>query len=66
MIRWIMRGTHNGPFMGIPATGKPVTVAGIDVFRIANGQIVELWQHLDHLGMLQQLGVIPTPEQPGS
>jgi predicted ester cyclase len=66
MIRWIMRGTHNGPLMGIAATGKPVTVAGIDVFRIAGGQIVELWQHLDQLGMLQQLGVIPTPEQLGS
>ncbi len=66
MIRWIMRGTHNGPLMGIPATGKPVTVAGIDVFRIAGGQIVELWQHFDQLGMLQQLGVIPTPEQSGS
>ena len=66
MIRWIMRGTHNGPLMGIPATGKAVTVAGIDVFRIAGGQIVELWQHFDQLGMLQQLGVIPAPEQPGS
>jgi steroid delta-isomerase-like uncharacterized protein len=66
MIRWIMRGTHNGPLMGIPATGKPVTVAGIDVFRIADGQIVELWQNFDQLGMLQQIGVIPTPEQYGS
>jgi steroid delta-isomerase-like uncharacterized protein len=66
MIRWIMRGTHNGPIMGIPATGKSVTVAGIDVFRIAGGQIVELWQHWDQLGMLQQLGVIPAPEQPSS
>jgi steroid delta-isomerase-like uncharacterized protein len=62
MIRWIMRGTHDGPLMGIPATGKPVTVGGIDVFRIASGQIVELWQNFDHLGMLRQLGVIPTFE----
>jgi predicted ester cyclase len=61
-----MRGTHNGPLMGIPATGKPVTVGGIDVFRIAGGQIVELWQHFDQVGMLQQLGVIPTPEHQGS
>ncbi|HEX2243776.1 MAG TPA: ester cyclase [Gammaproteobacteria bacterium] len=66
MIRWIMRGTHNGPLMGIPATGKPVTVVGIDVFRVAGGQIVELWQNFDQLGMLQQLGVIPTLEQQGS
>jgi steroid delta-isomerase-like uncharacterized protein len=61
MIRWIMRGTHNGPLMSIPATGKPVTVAGIDVFRIAGGKIVELWQYWDQLGMQQQLGVIPLP-----
>ena len=66
MIRWTMRGTHNGPFMGTPPTGKSVTVTGIDVFRIAGGQIVELWQNFDQLGMLQQLGVIPTPEQQGS
>ena len=66
MIRWTMRGTHNGPLMGTPPTGKSVTVTGVDIFRIAGGQIVELWQHFDQLGMLQQLGVIPTPEQPGS
>ena len=66
MIRWIMRGTHTGPLMDIPATDKPVTVAGVDIFRIAGGQIVELWQHWDQLGMLQQLGVITTPEQQSS
>jgi steroid delta-isomerase-like uncharacterized protein len=66
MIRWTMRGTHNGPLMGTPPTGKSVTVTGVDIFRIAGGQIVELWQHWDQLGMLQQLGVIPAPEQQGS
>jgi steroid delta-isomerase-like uncharacterized protein len=40
MIRWTMYATHNGPLMDIPATGKRVTVTGIDVFRIAGGQIV--------------------------
>ncbi len=40
MIRWTMHATHNGPLMDIPATGKRVTVTGIDVFRIAGGQIV--------------------------
>jgi steroid delta-isomerase-like uncharacterized protein len=66
MIRWIMRGTHNGPLMDIPATGKLVTVTGTDIFRMAGGKIVELWQHWDQLGLLQQLGVIPTPGQQGS
>ena len=57
--RWTFRGTHTGEFLGIPATGKTVTVTGIDIFRIANGRLAELWQSWDQLGMLQQLGAIP-------
>lgn len=58
--RWTGTGTHAGPLMGIPATGKHVTVSGIDICRIADERIVEYWQELDTLSMLQQLGVIPT------
>jgi steroid delta-isomerase-like uncharacterized protein len=64
--RWTFRGTHQGEFMGIPATNKQVTTTGIDLLRIANGKIVEVWQNSDQLGMLQQLGAIPTPGQPGA
>lgn len=46
--------------MGIQPTGKPVTVSGFDYFRIAGGKIVEMWQEVDQLGMMQQLGVIPS------
>jgi steroid delta-isomerase-like uncharacterized protein len=53
-------GTHLGEFQGIPPTGKRFTIGGINVSRIANGRIVEDWTILDQLGMLQQLGVIPT------
>ena len=56
---WTAHSTHRGEFMGIPATGKRITVKGIEVFRIADGKIVELWASMDNLGMLQQLGVIP-------
>lgn len=57
--RWTGTGTHLGMLMGIPATGKVVTVTGIDICRIADGRIVEYWQELDTLSLLQQLGVIP-------
>jgi steroid delta-isomerase-like uncharacterized protein len=61
--RWTATGTHNGELMGIPATGKQVTVTGIDISRYSGGKIVEHWGELDQMGMMQQLGVIPEPEQ---
>ena len=56
---WTTNCTHKGEFMGIPATGKQITVKGIEVFRIADEKIVEIWASMDNLSMLQQLGVIP-------
>lgn len=55
-ITW--RGTHTGEFMGRAATGKQVTVRTADLFRIANGQLVEHWDVVENLDMLQQIGVI--------
>jgi steroid delta-isomerase-like uncharacterized protein len=52
-------GTHKGPFMGVPATGKSVTVKYIDIWRIDNGKAVENWVQMDFLGLMQQLGVVP-------
>lgn len=63
VIRWTALATHTGEFVGIPPTGKPATVTGIDVFRIEGGKLAELWQEWDQLGMLRQLGVIPIPGQ---
>ncbi len=57
--RSTFHGTHQGEFMGIPPTGKPVTVTGIGIDRIVGGKFVEGWLNFDALGMLQQLGVIP-------
>ena len=62
VTRWTARGTHKGELLGIPATGKSSTVTGIGVDRIVNGKIVESWGIFDQFGMMQQLGVIPTPE----
>lgn len=63
VVRYTIRGTHKGDLMGIPPTGKPVTLAGIEILRVAGGKIVEHWESLDELGMMRQLGVIPAPGQ---
>lgn len=63
VTRWTATGTHNGVFQGIPPTGARAATSGIDIDRIANGKVVECWMQLDELGLLQQLGVIPAPEQ---
>jgi steroid delta-isomerase-like uncharacterized protein len=57
--RWTGRGTQEGELMGIPPTGKKVTVAGITISRVKNGKVAEEWTNWDTLGMLQQLGVVP-------
>ena len=58
--RW--SGTHQGELFGIPATGKKVSWPITTTFRIADGKICELWVNWDQWGLMQQLGVIPTPE----
>jgi steroid delta-isomerase-like uncharacterized protein len=66
VARITYRGTHTGDLMGIPPTGKQVTVSAMTIDQIANGKIVETWRLFDQLGMMQQLGVIPAPEQAGA
>lgn len=58
-VRLTFRGTHGGEFMGIPPTGKTLTIAAIAIDRVSDGKITEHWVVRDDLGMLQQLGVIP-------
>ena len=62
VTRWTVKGTHGGDLMGIAPTGKELTVAGIFIDRISDGQIQESWASWDALGMLQQVGAVPTPE----
>jgi steroid delta-isomerase-like uncharacterized protein len=56
---WTMRGTHQGMFMGNPATGKQMQVQGIIFARFAEEMIVEYRMLIDQFGLLQQLGIIP-------
>jgi steroid delta-isomerase-like uncharacterized protein len=60
VTRWTATGTHKGELMGIPPTGKQVKVSGITIDRLEGGKIVEEWASFDQLGMLQQIGVIPS------
>ena len=59
--RWTFRGTHQGELMGIPPTGEQVTITGITFNRVSRGKVEEQWNNFDQLGVLQQLGVAPTP-----
>ncbi|HWQ13187.1 MAG TPA: ester cyclase [Roseiflexaceae bacterium] len=60
--RWTATGTNSGPLMGMPPSGKPITVTGIDIVRIAGGKIAERWGMFDGLAMMQQVGAIPAPQ----
>jgi steroid delta-isomerase-like uncharacterized protein len=54
-------GTHEGEFMGIPPTGKSISITVIDILGIAEGKFVEHWGVMDSMAMMQQLGVVPAP-----
>ena len=58
--RWRILGTHKGEFLGVSPTGNCVEDQGVDIFRIANGKIAEIWVNENDLGLMQQLGVIPS------
>lgn len=53
--RWTMRGTHRAPFLGIPPSGRPVAMTGIDVLRVVDGRFSEIWHNEDFAGLLDQL-----------
>ena len=59
-------GTQRGDLPGIPATGKYSKVTGMTIVRFKDGKVAEGWSVFDQLGMLQQLGVVPAPEQMGA
>jgi len=56
-FRATVRGTHDGDWAGVKATGRAVDIRIISIIRVANGQIVERWENADNLSLLQQLGV---------
>ena len=62
VVRSAFSGTHQGELFGIPATGKRVTQTLVTIFRLAKGEIVEGWFATNDLDLIQQLGVLPTPQ----
>jgi len=57
--RFTARGIHKGEFMGLPPTGKAITMTGIEIFRVNDEKIAELWGEVNLMGLLQQLGILP-------
>lgn len=62
-VHWMLRGTQSGDYQGRPPTGKPMTVTGISIFRIADKKIQEINVSMDRLGMQEQLGWLPAAAQ---
>lgn len=59
--RATVSGTNQGDFMGMPATGKSVSIGIVDILRFEGGKIAERWGEADFMGMMQQLGLAPPP-----
>lgn len=59
--RVTIRGTHQGDFNGVPASGKSIEVPAINTMRIEGGKIHEIWGLPDVLGLMQQIGALPAP-----
>ena len=59
ITRYVLRGTHQGEYMGAKPTGKEVAFTGINIVRLEDGKVVESWGNSDQLGWLRQIGVVP-------
>lgn len=62
VVQDVVRGTHQGEFMGVSATGRQVSFEFIHIFRLAEGRIVERWGLVDAMGLMMQLGAIRAPQ----
>lgn len=56
MVYWTFNGTHDGTFFGVPASGNPIQLNGVDILKIEGGLITEHWHVEELLGMFQQMG----------
>jgi len=65
-MEWTATGTHAGTYLGIPATGRKVTMHGVTLDRIENGKVVNERAYFDRLSLLEQLGVAPGAAEAGA
>ena len=63
VTRWTGTGTHEGELMGIAPTGNNVTLPGMEIVRISGGKLAEGWEGYDSMVLMEQLGVMPSPEE---
>lgn len=63
-VEWSCKAVHRGPFLGIEATGKRVSLYGMYVERVVDGKVVEHWGLQDMMGLVSQLGGTPKLEAP--
>jgi len=63
IVWFIITGTHQGEWAGIPATGNKLEISAIEIYRIESGKIVETRQEADYLGLMQQLGMELKPKE---
>jgi len=61
VVRNVVTGTNNGSFMGMPPTGKKIKADGSYIFKFSDGKIAEMWVISDMLGIMTQIGAIPSP-----
>jgi steroid delta-isomerase-like uncharacterized protein len=59
VARWTMTATYQGQWRGIPAKGQSIRFQGVNLYRIVDGKIAEVWNFRDDLGLFQQLGALP-------
>ncbi len=62
-VRYVYEADHTGELMGIGATGERIRLPGIFIARVEDGKLAEYWRQEDHLGLMQQLGALPAPEE---
>ncbi len=61
LTRMTARGTHTGPLMGVPASGRPVEVSILTLMRVVDGRVMEEWERFDSAHLLAQIGALPEP-----
>ena len=57
--RWVVTGSLQREFMGIPASGQRIRVEGMNFYRLKGGRVTDIWTQFDGVALMQQLGAIP-------
>jgi steroid delta-isomerase-like uncharacterized protein len=63
VTRYVITGTQEGELAGIPPSGRRIEVDGMGIDYFRGGKICESWEYYDVMGLMQQLGAIPYPEE---